>query len=196
MLPHQIARLCDQYSAKLIHFSTDCVFSGKKGSYLETDVKDAEDIYGRAKALGEVTELPHLTLRTSVVGPEIKEGEELFHWFFRQEGTIKGFTKSYWSGVTTLELAKAVEWAIENDICGLYHVTNGKPINKYDLLELFKRYTKKDILIEAVNGRVTNKTLIDTRQELTDPIPDYNMMVHDMVIFMKKHPKLYAQYLL
>jgi len=193
-LPHRLKNIANSLNAKLVHISTDCVFSGKKGSYLETDLKDADDTYGRAKALGEVIDAPHLTLRTSVVGPEIKEGEELFHWFLRQEGTIKGFTKSLWSGVTTLELAKAVEWAIENDIRGLYHVTNGKPINKYDLLKLFKKYTKKGIVIEAIDGRVTDKTLIDTRQELNKLIPDYDVMVHDMVVSMRKHPELYAQY--
>ena len=195
-MPHHLKNIANTLNTKLVHISTDCVFSGNKGSYLETDLKDADDTYGRSKALGEVTESPHLTLRTSVVGPELKEGEELFHWFFRQEGTIKGFTKSYWSGVTTIELAKVVEWAINNDISGLYHVTNGKPINKHDLLGLFKNFTKKDILIEAVDGRVTNKTLIDSRQELKEPIPDYDIMVCDMVNFMKKHPKLYTQYTL
>jgi len=193
-MPHRLKNIANALNAKLVHISTDCVFSGKKGSYLETDFKDADDTYGRAKALGEVTETPHLTLRSSVVGPELKEGEELFHWFLRQQGIIKGFTKSLWSGVTTLELAKAVEWAIENDIRGLYQITNGKPINKYDLLELFKKYTEKNILIEAVDGRVTDKTLIDTRQELNELIPSYDVMVHDMVVFIRKHPELYAQY--
>jgi len=195
-MPHHLKNIANTLNAKLVHISTDCVFSGKKGSYVETDFKDADDTYGRSKALGEVTEFPHLTLRTSVVGPELKDGEELFHWFFRQEGTIKGFMKSYWSGVTTLELAKAVEWAIDYDIKGLYHVTNGKSINKYALLELFKTFTKKNILIEAVDGRVTNKTLIDTRQERNEPIPDYDIMIRGMVDFMKKNPELYTQYTL
>ena len=195
-MPHRLKRMADDCGARLIHISTDCVFSGRKGHYKESDIKDADDIYGRAKALGEVTEAPHLTLRTSVVGPELKEGEELFHWFMFQQGSIKGYTKALWSGVTTLELAKAVEWAIEHSISGLYHVTNGKPINKYDLLMLFKKYTKKDIQIEAVAGRVTNKTLVDTRQELDAIIPDYDDMVRDMVGFMKAHPDLYSQYML
>jgi len=195
-MPHRLKSIADAMDAKLIHISTDCVFSGKKGGYLETDIRDADDIYGRAKGLGEVSDVPHLTLRTSVVGPELKEGEELFHWFMRQEGCIRGFTRAWWSGVTTLELARVVQWAIEQDIQGLYHVTNGQPINKYDLLMLFKKYTGKDIAIDAIDGRVTNKSLLDTRQLLADPVSDYETMVAEMVGFMKVHGDLYGRYVL
>ncbi|MFT6905632.1 MAG: dTDP-4-dehydrorhamnose reductase [Oleiphilaceae bacterium] len=193
-IPHYLKNVADSLGAKLIHISTDCVFSGNKGGYIEADLKDADDIYGRSKGLGEITGRHHLTLRTSVVGPELKEGEELFHWFMRQQGSIKGFTKSLWSGVTTVELAKAVEWAIDNDIQGLYHVTNGISINKYELLMLFKKMTNKNIEIKAVDGRVTNKTLCDTRQELDEPVPSYEDMIHEMVSFIKAHPELYVTY--
>lgn len=193
-IPHRLKNIANDIGAKLVHVSTDCVFSGKKGAYKESDIKDADDIYGRAKALGEVTESPHVTLRTSVVGPEIKDGEELFHWFMSQKGNIKGFTASMWSGVTTLELAKAIEWAIESDIKGLYHVTNGRPISKYDLLVLFKKHTKKNIDISAVEGRVTDKTLIDTRKGLNYIISDYDEMVREMVDFIKCHPEMYVYY--
>jgi dTDP-4-dehydrorhamnose reductase len=193
-IPQKLKIIANQLGAKLIHISTDCVFSGKKGSYVESDFKDADDTYGRTKALGEVTELPHVTLRTSVVGPEIKDGEELFHWFMRQEGSIKGFKKSFWSGVTTLELAKAVEWTIENNIQGLYHITNGIPISKYELLILFKKHTGKNIDIEAVEGRVTDKTFIDTRKIRNYLIPSYDLMVHEMVSFMRCHSDLYINY--
>ena len=140
---HRLMSLADELNSKLIHVSTDCVFSGaKEMPYIEKDFKDGKDTYAKSKGLGEIINKNHLTLRTSVVGPELKrDGEELFHWFMSQEGRIKGFTKSYWSGVTSLELAKAVEWAIEEDIQGLYHITNGIPINKYELLMLFKKYS-------------------------------------------------------
>jgi len=195
-MPHRLKRLANDMEAKLVHISTDCVFSGKKGEYTESDVKDADDIYGRAKALGEITIEPHLTLRTSVVGPELKDGEELFHWFMKQEGSIQGYTQSLWSGVTTLELAKAVEWAISSDIRGLYHVTNGVPIHKYDLLMLFKKYTGHKVDIKAVGGRVTDKSFVDTRKEIPYTIPSYEVMVENMVEQMKKHDHLYAQYTL
>jgi len=192
--PQRLKIIANELGAKLIHISTDCVFSGKKGSYTEDDIKDADDTYGRTKALGEVTEAPHITLRTSVVGPEIKEGEELFHWFMRQEGCIKGFTKSLWSGVTTLELAKAVEWAIRADIQGLYHVTNGLPINKFELLMLFRKHTGKEIQIEAVDGRLTDKTLVDSRKEMGYKIPGYDEMILQMVASMREHAAMYPHY--
>ena len=193
-IPQHLKNIANILDAKLVHISTDCVFSGKKGSYTEDDIRDADDTYGSTKALGEVTESPHVTLRTSVVGPEIKEGEELFHWFMSQEGRIKGFTKSYWSGVTTLELAKAVEWVIEKDIQGLYHITNGIPINKYELLMLFKKYTNKEIEIESVEGKVTNKSFLDTRKEIDYAIPSYGKMISEMILFIKYRRKLYKQY--
>ncbi len=182
-LPHRLSRLADEIQAKLIHISTDCVFSGNKQEpYIESDEKDGKDIYAKTKALGEVINKKHLTLRTSVVGPELKdEGEELFHWFMKQKGTIKGFSKSIWSGVSSYELARAVYWAIDKNISGLYHVTNNKSINKYDLLNLFKKYSKKNINIVKLDGRETNKSFIDTRKELDFIIPDYEIMVKEMI---------------
>ena len=193
-IPQYLKNIANSFDAKLVHISTDCVFSGKKGLYTEDDIRDAEDTYGRTKALGEVTEPPHVTLRTSVVGPEIKEGEELFHWFMSQEGRIKGFTKSYWSGVTSLELAKAVEWVIEEDIQGLYHITNGIPINKYELLMLFKKYTNKEIEIESIEGIVSDKSFLDTRKEINYAVPGYEEMISEMIHFIKYRRELYKQY--
>lgn len=195
-MPHRLMRFADDIGAKLIHISTDCVFSGKKKEpYIETDEKDGKDTYAKAKGLGEIINDRHLTLRTSVVGPELKtNGEELFHWFMKQTGSINGFTKAIWSGVTTIELARAVKWAIENDITGLYHVTNNKSINKNDLLNLFKKYTKKDIDIIAVDGKEIDKSFIDTRKEINYTIPDYNKMVKDMVSLMIINKELYEQY--
>jgi len=112
-LPHQLSRLLNSYGGKLIHVSTDCVFTGNKGSYVEADFKDARDTYGLSKSLGEVNNDHDLTLRTSIIGPELKEkGEGLFHWFINQTGEINGFTKMIWGGVTTLELAKVIDAAI------------------------------------------------------------------------------------
>jgi len=195
-MPHRLARLADDIGAKLIHISTDCVFSGnKKEPYIETDEKDGKDTYAKAKGLGEIVNHNHLTLRTSVVGPELKEdGEELFHWFMSQSGSINGFTKAIWSGVTTIELAKAVKWAIENDITGLYHVTNNMSINKNDLLNLFKKYTKKDIEIIPFEGKKVDKSFIDTRKEMNSIIPSYDVMVKEMVDLISNNKKLYTQY--
>ncbi|MCD5384394.1 MAG: SDR family oxidoreductase [Candidatus Pacebacteria bacterium] len=194
-IPHRLMRLADDINAKLVHISTDCVFSGdKKEPYNETDDKDGKDTYAKAKGLGEIINEKHLTLRTSVVGPELKtNGEELFHWFMQQNETINGFTKAIWSGVTTLELAKAIKWAIENDITGLYHITNNQSINKYDLLNLFKKYTKKDIIINKTDGKEVDKRFIDTRKDINYVIPRYDEMIKNMIELMKSN-ELYLQY--
>ena len=195
-LPHRLEELANKINAKLIHMSTDCVFSGKKKSpYLETDERDGEDTYAKTKALGEVISENHLTIRTSVVGPEIINGsEELFHWFMNQSGIIEGFTKAIWSGVTTIELAKAIKWFIENNTTGLYHLTNGIPVNKYNLLHLFKNYTNKNIEIRKVEGIATNKSFIDTRKEINYLLPTYNQMISDMVTLIKNNRTLYGHY--
>lgn len=196
-MPHRLTRVADEIGAKYIHISTDCVFSGsKKEPYIETDEKDGKDTYARTKGLGEIINDKHLTLRTSVVGPELKsDGEELFHWFMMQEGSINGFTKAIWSGVTTLELARAVSWAIKENITGLYHVTNNSSINKYDLLNLFKKYTKKEIQINKIDGKDVDKSFIDTRKEINYTIPSYEEMVLEMVALIKSKPYMYKQYM-
>ena len=195
-MPHRLARLADKISAKLIHISTDCVFSGdKKKPYVETDEKDGRGIYAKTKGLGEVISDKHLTLRTSVVGPELKkDGEELFHWFMNQSGEVSGYTKSIWSGVTTIELAKAVKWSIDHHITGLYHVTNSSSISKYDLLKLFQKYTKKDIDIKPVDGKNVDKSFIDTRLLINYKIPSYDQMISNMVGLIASNRKLYSQY--
>ena len=195
-LPHKLAKLANNINAKLIHMSTDCVFSGnKKSPYVETDEKDGLDTYAKTKSLGEIVSKNHLTIRTSVIGPEIINASgELFHWFMSQSGIIEGFTKAIWSGVTTIELAKAIKWCIDNNITGLYHLTNGIPLNKYDLLHLFKKYTNKNIEILKVEGIATNKSFIDTRMEINYLLPTYNQMISDMVTLIKNNRTLYGHY--
>ncbi len=197
-LPHRLARLADDINAKLIHISTDCVFSGDKNTpYLETDYKDGKGLYAKTKGLGEVISKDHLTLRTSVVGPELKtDGQELFHWFMNQSGTIQGYTESIWSGVTSIELAKAVECAIRLNISGLYHVSNNTSITKYELLNLLNKHTKKVISITAVTGEKTDKSFVDTRELLDFEIPSYDQMIFELVTSMRNQPELYSQYLI
>lgn len=137
LFPHQLARVCDEGEVRLLHVSTDCVFSGAAGGYLETDPPDATDFYGRSKALGEVG-TPHLTLRTSIIGPELEgsEGLGLLAWFLRQKGpTVPGFTRALFSGVTTLALADLLERILiaHPALAGLYQVASS-PIDKYSLL--------------------------------------------------------------
>ena len=194
--PHLLMNLSDSINSKLIHISTDCVFSGEKEMpYIEKDFKDGKDTYAKTKGLGEIINENHLTLRTSVIGPELKtDGEELFHWFMCQTGKINGFTKAIWSGVTTLVLAKVVLWAIEDKITGLYHVTNNKSIDKFSLLNLIKKHTKKAILIHPLDKKIIYKNFIDTRKELNFIIPSYDEMVKFMIEDILKDKTKYQHY--
>ena len=192
-LPHQLKKISRNIDAKLIHISTDCVFSGDKGGYIESDVKDGKGIYSQTKILGEIEDDSNVTLRTSIVGPELKEnGKGLFHWFMNQQGSISGFTRVIWSGVTTIELAKAIKWSIDNDITGLYHVTNNSSISKYNLLQLFKKYTKKDVKIKSIDGSGIDKSFIDTKLIMNYHIPSYEVMIKEMVENMQHNISLYT----
>ena len=184
--PHQLKKISKRIDAKLIHISTDCVFSGEKGSYIESDIKDGKGVYSQTKSLGEIEDDVNLTLRTSIIGPELKvNGEGLFHWFMNQSSDISGFTKSIWSGVTTIELAKTIKWAIDEDITGLYHLTNNLSINKYNLLKLFQKYTKKEICINPLEGEVVDKSFVDTRMLIDYDIPNYENMIKEMIVYIK-----------
>lgn len=137
MLPHRLARLCDVANARFIHVSTDCVFSGVKGMYSETDFPDANDLYGRSKFLGEV-DYPHATtLRTSIIGHELSSAHGLVGWFLAQRGEIKGYTRAVFSGLPTVELALVIRDFVlpHPELRGLHQVS-AEPINKFDLLEL------------------------------------------------------------
>ena len=191
-LPHQLKEISKNVNAKLIHISTDCVFSGAKGNYIETDFRDGKGVYSQTKILGEIIDDSNLTLRTSIIGPELKDnGEGLFHWFMNQSGSITGYTKSIWSGVTSLELAKIIKWSIDNNLTGLYHITNNSSISKYELLKLFKKYTKKEIIIKLTNGEKNNKSFLDSRQTINYSIPSFEEMVSEMIESINSNPSIY-----
>lgn len=135
LLPHRLAALCRAAGARFIHVSTDCVFSGTRGGYAETDSPDATDLYGRSKHLGEVSGPGALTLRTSMIGRELQTSQGLVEWFLSRKGTVPGFTKAVFSGLTTAELSRVIVRVIEQypDLSGVYHVASDA-IDKYDLL--------------------------------------------------------------
>jgi dTDP-4-dehydrorhamnose reductase len=160
MLPHRLARLCELGGARLIHVSTDCVFSGTKGDYRESDSADATDLYGRSKHLGEVI-YPHaITLRTSIIGHELSSSHALLGWFLAQEGRVKGYTKAIFSGLPTVELARVVRDAVlpRSQLSGLYHVASA-PISKYDLLKLIADVYGKKIEIIPDDALVIDRSL-------------------------------------
>ena len=193
--PHLLEKLADRYDARLIHISTDCVFSGKKGNYSETDFRDADDVYGRSKALGEIVNGRDLTIRTSIIGPELKaDGEGLFHWLMSQHGTVSGFKTAIWGGVTTLELAKAISVAIKEGTTGLVQLSNGTGISKYDLLCLFKDiWGRKDVEIVSVDTNDVDKSIAKSAR-FGYEVPGYREMLKDLYAWMQAHKDMYRQY--
>jgi dTDP-4-dehydrorhamnose reductase len=192
-LPHYLASLANNCNAKLIHVSTDCVFSGTKGGYVESDFKDALDVYGKSKGLGELDDENHLTIRTSIIGPEIKKnGEGLLHWFLNQKGAINGFTKAFWGGVTTLELSKVILETINQDLKGLINLTNGQAIAKFDMLQLFKSIFNRDNLqVNPVEGKAVDKSLQSDRNDFDYQVPTYDIMFQEMYDNMVTRKYLY-----
>lgn len=165
MLPHRISRMCALSNARLIHVSTDCVFSGDKGMYTEDDISDAQDIYGKSKYIGELHDDSHaITLRTSIIGHELSSANGLIGWFLSQEGSVKGFTKAIFSGLPTIELARVMsEYVIPNDkLSGLYHVA-ASPIDKYELLSLVAQEYGKEIEIAPDDKLVIDRSLDSSR---------------------------------
>ena len=193
-LPHYMSELCRAKGIKFVHISTDCVFDGKEsGGYTESSFRTAVDFYGRSKALGEIEDDTNITLRTSIVGPDKNQnGTGLFQWFMNQEGEVSGFDKVIWTGVTTIELAKAIEKAIENNLTGLRHVVNNEAIDKYSLLSLFKKHFNKDINIQPKSDYVSNKSLVRTTN-FDFNVPDYDSMVKEMSEWVSKYRDLYPE---
>lgn len=193
-LPHYADTLCQEKGVKFVHISTDCVFNGKgNGGYTENSLRDAIDFYGRSKGLGELNNDSNVTLRTSIVGPDMNEnGIGLFQWFMNQGEKAGGFDKVIWTGVTTLELAKAIEKAIENNLTGLRHVVNNEVIDKYSLLSLFKTHFNKNIDIERKSDYVSNKSLIRTT-DFDFQVPSYDEMVSEMSEWVTEHSELYSE---
>lgn len=189
LLPHQLAKFAERYKGKLIHISTDCVFSGSKGDYTENDVPDGKSLYSQSKGWGEINSDKHLTIRTSIIGPELKkDGIGLFLWFMNQTGNIKGYEKVLWNGVTTLELAKTTEEMIKNDVTGIYHLGLETKISKYALLKLIQKvFGKNDVNIIKDDEIKLDRTIKSTRTEFHYQIPTYEEMLIELRDWMRSH---------
>lgn len=164
LLPHRMADLCAVTDARLVHVSTDCVFSGAKGEYLEDDAPDAQEIYGKSKYLGEVDYSHAITLRTSTIGHEFQSAYGLLEWFLSQQGSCKGFTRAIFSGLPNTIFAQVVRNVIipRPDLHGLYHV-GGQPIDKYSLLRLIAKVYGKQIDIIKDDNFVIDRSLNSKR---------------------------------
>lgn len=193
--PHFLEWIGQQQNIKIVHLSTDCVFSGKKGGYCETDCKDGSGFYAESKALGEINNSKDLTIRTSFVGPELKmHGSGLFNWFIMQNNAISGYSDVYWTGFTTLEIAKAVDLLINQNLKGLYHLVPQEKISKYHLLELMKKIFNKQIDIKEDHSTKSDKSLINTRKDFQYPEKSYETMMKELYEWMKVHSLLYQHY--
>lgn len=161
LLPHRLLVSCQAHGARLVHVSTDCVFSGRTGNYRESDTPDPVDLYGRSKLLGEVEEAPGLTLRTSIVGLELSRFAGLIEWFLAQRGIIHGFRRAIYTGLTTPELGRAIEHVLVHHprLHGVWQVASA-PITKYDLLgQLSTRLERRDVEIVADDAFTCDRSL-------------------------------------
>ena len=196
LLPHYLAQLTENTDTQIIHMSTDCVFSGARGGYTEDAIKDGATFYDRSKALGEIEDNKNITLRNSIVGPDINpQGIGLMNWFLQQKDVVKGYSKAIWTGQTTLQLAKTMEVAAKEKAHGLYNAVPNESINKYELLCLFNKHILKNkIEIIPCEDVVLDKSLLRTRWDFDYTIPDYETMVIELGEWMRKHRSLYPHY--
>jgi len=182
-LPHRISMISRAAHARMIHISTDCVFDGQKGNYKENDPSNANDLYGRSKFLGEVS-YPHcVTLRTSIIGHELKGNYGLVEWFLAQQGNVSGYTNAIFSGLPTVELARIIsEFVLPNNkLSGMYHVSS-QPISKYKLLKLIADTYGKEIEIKPCDDIRIDRSLDSTifRQITGYTPPEWPKLIEDM----------------
>ena len=194
-LPHLICDALKCMNTKVVHISTDCVFTGDNSPYDEYAEKDAPDNYGKTKALGEIDGKNHVTFRTSIVGPDTREnGPSLVNWFMSQTGSVTGFSNVIWTGVSTLTLAKAMEYAVNHDCEGVYNLVNNASISKCDLLRLFSRYLRNgEVEVNENPESVSDKTLVSTR-DFGFNVPSYDEMIKELGEWIDSHKELYPHY--
>lgn len=193
-LPKVMEKMLINSKIKIIHLSSDCVFSGNEGNYSEPNVPDGDSVYSISKFCGEIVNEKDLTIRASYVGPTNREvEEELFDWVLRQSGIIQGYENALWNGITTLELAKQIHKAIISNICGLYHLCSNEKISKYELLLLIKKYWRlKSIKIEKFSSKKIDRSLLDNRKILS--VKSYDEMFSELYQYMIINKSSYEHY--
>lgn len=193
--PNFLYEISTKFKFKIIHISTDCVFSGLTGKYTEQSIKDAKDTYGITKSIGEINSSNHLTIRCSIIGPEIKiNSEGLFNWFLKQTGEISGYSRAIWSGLTTLELSKVILFAINHNIIGLWNVSSKEPISKYELLLKIKKKFSKKIKIKKDSKVTIDKSMISIRN-IEYLFPNYDQMIDELFNYYTLNKKTYNYYI-
>jgi len=190
--PHYLEFLLKDTSTKLIHLSTDCVFNGSKGNYVEEDIHDEMNFYGRSKSFGEVNNKKDITFRMSIIGPEIKSnGTGLLHWILNNKATdLPGWENVWWNGITTLQLAKCIELYMKSPtFSGVYHlVNNNLRISKYELLSTINNiFNLNKNIIKVESPKFINKILIDTRKTINFNIQNYDVQISELKSFIEDY---------
>ncbi len=194
--PNMLSRLGRQLNFKLIQISTDCVFSGNAGNYSEKSFQDGPSVYARTKTLGEINNNRDLTIRTSTIGPELQlGGSGLLNWFLNQSGEVSGFDNVFWSGVTSLELAKAVDVLIDQDVTGLYNLTSTQKISKHNLLLLIQKVWKKtDVIIKPYSKNISDRSLCNLRSDFKYKVKKYEEMLIESYEWILNNKTHYMHY--
>lgn len=196
LLPHILVDAVADLKTRIVQISTDCVFAGNTGPYLESSIPDGKTVYDKTKALGEIDDDSNLTLRQSIVGPDINQcGIGLLNWFMRQEKEVFGYKNSIWTGLTTLELAKAILHCSHDGICGLVNMVPDSSISKYRLLCLFNEFlcsgSKKIIPFE---NELLDKTLVRGPRDHCYVPQSYERQIEDLRNWIGQHPGIYPEY--
>lgn len=195
--PHFLEKRGAEAGFRLVHLSTDCVFSGERGGYTEADERDGKGYYAQSKAMGEVINARDLTVRTSIVGPELKKNATgLFHWLMTSRGAVKGYERVFWNGVTTLELAKALDAFMAAGTAGLCHLASPEKISKHDLIKLMRdTWGRREPEIAPDPGLASDKTLVSTRRDLPFAPKGYAAQLAELRDWVLAHREIYAPYL-
>lgn len=195
-LPHRLAEVAEDLPTRVFHLSTDCVFAGNGGPYSEASVPDGRTFYDRSKALGELDDGHNLTLRQSIVGPDVNErGIGLLNWFMAQEGPVSGYSHAIWTGLTTLELAKAIEACAEDGSTGLVNMVPPESISKYELLRLFNDQIRNgEVRVDLVGEPRLDKTLVRANEAPSFRPAPYGTQVRELAAWMRAHAGLYPHY--
>lgn len=190
LLPHFLEAVTVGTDTVIVHRSTDCIYSGVKGNYALEDWPDAKSFYARSKALGELNNEKDITIRTSLIGPEEDEnGSGLFNWFYNQNGEVNGFANAIWTGLTTIEFTKEIEWLLLNEKHGIFQLVPDYAIGKYDLLCLFEKYYPGDRIINRVDNKKVDKSLIPVCGGIN--VPDYETQIVEMRKWTDDHKEIY-----
>lgn len=190
LLPHFLETVTAGTETVIVHRSTDCIYSGAKGNYTLKDWPDATSFYARTKALGEINNEKDITIRTSLIGPEEDEnGSGLFNWFYNQKDEVNGYANAIWTGLTTIEFAREIEWLLLNKKHGVFQLVPDYAIGKYDLLLLFEEYYPGDRRINRIENKRVDKSLLPVCGGMN--VPDYEAQIAEMRKWTDAHKSIY-----